>query len=319
MINPISEYFPNGVGSTVYHDSISDYSYQAMIWDNPARAYSLRVCDLYCPAYEHETFFYTAPGQCWPGAYTGAWASDLPNAYLDTDFLDPPEYGNRAGGSAFSLPLATGRWYYHFLRLDGICQDGYPYKIKSQDSYYDPNAFNCTGEPSNYQWCVYEREGSPRDYVPISSVGVVTGPNTKWMGYNQLTNRSFESGFTGWGTWGNPSYTIYSGGAKEDSQFVEFNCRGVQQWCSVYQDKGFPVEPNYVFTAEVALRCNSSVPCPVSLTLWGRGINADEYAGRNITVPTGSWIVYGLIGKNFLRHSQLRLEVYTGPSPRISM
>lgn len=317
VTNPISEYYPNGIRSTVYKDNISNFTFQDMIWDNAARVYSLRVCDNYCPGYEHETDFYTGPSQCWPGAYSGSWGSDLPNAYLDTDFLDPPDFASRAGGSAFSTPLATGRWYYHWLRMDGICQDGYPYKIKSQDSYFDPFAFRCTGQPSSYQWCVYNRPNSPRDWIPIAA-GWTTGPTTRIAGYNQLSNRSFESGFASWATQGTASYSVYGGGAKEDNLFVEFNCRNLQVNCSILQDVNFSVASNHLFTAEVGLRCNSSTACPVVLVLWGLGVTADEGAVRYLTVPpgVGSWSVYGLKAKTYAPHSKLRLEVYNSSFAR---
>ncbi|MEW6153671.1 MAG: hypothetical protein AB1673_06745 [Actinomycetota bacterium] len=67
-----------------------------------------------------------------------------------------------------------------------------------------------------------------------------------------------------------------------------------------------------MFTAEVALRCNAQIPCPVTLALWGLGINGDEPAARNITVPLGGWSVYGLIAQGYAPHSKLRFEVYNG-------
>lgn len=314
VTTPISQYFPNGVWSYVDSDSVSNFTFQQVIWDNWTRAANLRYCTTYCPAYEHETIFYTGPSQCWPGNYSNSWASDLPHAYLDTDFLDSGGVASRAGGTAFSAALSTGRWYFHWLRMDRSCPGGYPYKLKSQESYFDPNAFNCNGGPQYYQWCVYPRGypngDTPRDYVPHAA-GFTTGPNVYTVGYNQLNNRSFESGFSGWTARGTISYTVYAGGAHEDNNFVEFNCVGATLGCSIFQDvSGFPINSQQYFTAEAALRCNASTACPVSFVLWGLGVSGNEPAVRYLNVPPGGWFVYGLKARGYAPHSFLRFEVY---------
>lgn len=291
----LSRFFPTHGSISVGPDS--PQIYQSMFWENSSRLRDLRQS--HTDAYEHEAFF--PPDECGPGNYSGSWDSNLPIAYLDTDVDDDPADGySRAGGSAFSIGIATGTWYYHSLGLSSGCNlsNATEFRVKAQDSYRFP-AF-CA---SDFAFCVFSEAGSPRDVIPYSA-GWRTPSAHTWR-YNLLNNESFELGFAEWhldGS-GTESWDTYAGTPDEGSWYVGFTCGG-SFGCSVRQDVATSVSPTDLFTFEASLRCNASTDCPVKLHIHALGPGQTETVSRSISVPSfsgglGAWVTYGFRGTDF--------------------
>ena len=303
----LSRYFPTAGQVTVATDDYSSYAYQWAYWQASSRIANLRDSD--GDAYEHEVTLFTDDG-CWGNAYDrNSWDSNLPYAYLDIDGNDPVRI-NRAGGTGRSKFLATGRFYYHWLRVKGKCANGYPYVVKGQDSH---RSGPCG---AGWQWCVYADNGSPRDIVPFVD-SYETGRTYDWW-YQRLYNDGFEDGTSGWHLQGQPGtapkWAVYtSTGALDRSKYLSFRCNG-SVGCWIYQNAPAAVTPDDLWTAEVGARCRPANPsatsCAMSLGMSGLGVTTDEHVSRAFSVPNdGKWHVYGYRGSRYTHHNRMRFLI----------
>ena len=303
----LSRFFPTTGQVTVATDDYSSYVYQWVQWQTGSRIANLR--DNAGDALEQEVTLFTGGG-CWSDGYDrNSWDSNYPTSFLDR-FGDDSNRTNRAGGSGKSQGFATGRWYYHWLRLKGRCANGMRYVVKAQDSH---RSGPCGG---GYEYCVYADAGSPRDIIPYVDA-YESGSTYRWR-YQRLYNDGFEDGTRGWALVAQPGSSPYwkvitSTGALDRTKFLTFNCKN-SPGCHIYQYAPTTVNADDLWTAEVAVRCVPAVPaassCQISLGISGMGGNADEHVSRGIAVPNdGAWHIYGQRASRFSHHDKVRFLV----------
>lgn len=309
----ISTTFPTQGEVSLYDTSTANVLWLFASWNSSQRIFGLR--DQLTDAYEIEAVVPNdSPTQCFPGDYTSNWDSNFPAAYQDTALEDDEDQAfSRGGGSAVSRNLSVGVSYYFIADLGPVCpgREVVPVKVKSQESVLDasrPGA--CI---FGYQFCVFAKEGSPRDIVPYRS-GLFTPLQFHQYAYNRLINDSFES----LGNWvfnpvgGNGSAGIATGTAFEGDRFARFSC-ATASICYIEQNVPFLTRSTDLFTAEVAMRCPSSnpAPCPMALELWGVGGTGSEAVRGSYVLPNDNrWrVLQGLRGTGYGPRTNLLFRV----------
>ena len=119
-------------------DVNKQYSYQRMIWNNTSGFGASNT-------YEHETIVYN-PGYVKNGPSSSY--SNLPRAYMDTQFGDSVE--NYTIGSAEASSIAVNQWYYTYYSLaaDSPSVSSSTVRINGQLGHRFPNSCYST-------WCIW--------------------------------------------------------------------------------------------------------------------------------------------------------------------
>jgi hypothetical protein len=310
---------------------------QWMSWDNSRRMAKIRDSgNNDTRAYEHEAQF---GGEV--SDYGTTTANNIPNYYMDTDLDDPPTQFTRAGGSWHSQNLNPDTFYYFELKLIDDSDMGAPgcpppigppfvqtgVHVASQRSFLNGPCW------PTHAYCVTGLEGWPRDIVPSKAGWVVLpydDPTQYYYTTNQLDNPSFEdgSGVDSWGLRpgddGSANWAVYSGGAFEDSQYVQYNCAGTVSGCSVYQDVVRPVRPDDYYNERVGLRCRapSGQSCGVTVALWAlqNGLpNVSVSRTYSIAADSG-WVTVAFKARDWPTREKVRFEIYNNsPSKNLDV
>lgn len=145
-----------------------------------------------------------------------------------------------------------------------------------------------------------------------SSVAVRPRPNCNVVS-GPLVNSAMSNGAASWqfrpgATAGGMNRQVYA--HPWGNRFLEMNCIGYKG-CSTFQDLVGYVPRGQRYRFEAYLRCNASVSCPVTLSMWGLGVNPQEARFRPITLPANSgWVKYSVEGSFEAEHDRLRVEMY---------
>ena len=140
-----NEYVPSKGSTTILEDSYGRYIYQWMYWHEPSRLTFLKRLGA---TFEPDAFFYNYDGTAYGLVPTGYWASDLPAAYVDTQFDDPPEEKAITIGSGDTVSLVDGRWYYTVTRMTSGPSASSWVKLSAQRGAQQPTG--CTST-----WCSF--------------------------------------------------------------------------------------------------------------------------------------------------------------------
>lgn len=85
--------------------------------------------------YEQELVFYNYDGKAY-ATRCAAYQTDVPNPYLDTQFLDNKNEANLAIGTYKAKELKANRRYYYSYQLAGQLSDSSMYKVSGQKGKY---------------------------------------------------------------------------------------------------------------------------------------------------------------------------------------
>lgn len=77
---------------------------------------NLYACDGWRTSYEHEAWYNNYDGFLFLSSDVKAWSSNLPDAYLDTGFLDSPNELSMTIGTGAAYQLDTGVYYTTYIR-----------------------------------------------------------------------------------------------------------------------------------------------------------------------------------------------------------
>lgn len=109
------EYVPSWGKALTAKDQYSRYIYQFVYWDNVDR---LRwFANTPDSTFEPDAFFYNYDRTAYGSAPVGYWASDLPAAYVDTQFGDGPNEKAVTIGSASARNIIARYVYYTVTRM----------------------------------------------------------------------------------------------------------------------------------------------------------------------------------------------------------
>ena len=110
-----TQFVPSWGAVEVAEDSFSRYIYQWMYCHDDGRLSWLRTNG--DSTFEPDAFFYNHEGMAYGQAPTGYWASDLPGAYVDTQFGDDSAENAVTMGSGEAVFITSGRVYYTVTRM----------------------------------------------------------------------------------------------------------------------------------------------------------------------------------------------------------
>lgn len=92
--------------------------------------------------YEHQTLFYNYDGKAWSTSDAGYYQTNLPDPYLDTQFLNDSGIAGSSGevditvGTYDPDTLAASTWYYSTVKLKNTSSSSSMYKISGQEGNY---------------------------------------------------------------------------------------------------------------------------------------------------------------------------------------
>lgn len=248
---------------------------------------------------------------------------NIPAYYKDTPVNYEGADPDISAGSYQSRLLSPGVWYYYEIGNDRSGPIGcapratYPIKVGAQRSLHRGScAFG-------YEWCVYAKDGWPTDVVPFSADLTSDRPPYAWD-YNLLFNESFEADPNSYWSLlrpagGNAQWAGYVGGAYEDSSFLEFNCAGTVPGCAVRQNVGFHMSDVDKYTAELAVRCNSTSGCPISVEIVASdfGVGSGDLGSMDYGVPAdGQWYIVVLSVSGFTPRDQIGISLVNRSASR---
>lgn len=106
--------------------------------------------------FELDTFFYNYDGTAYGLAPYGAWSSNMPYPYVDTQFGDPEGEKAVTIGTANAQALRAGNWYYYSTQMTSGSGAYSWYKVSAQRGRRVPAScystfcsFGCSTESNN--------------------------------------------------------------------------------------------------------------------------------------------------------------------------
>jgi hypothetical protein len=108
-------FVPSWGESHIGSDAHSRYVWQYFYWHDVARLYWLNSA--WDTTFELDTFFYNYDGLGYGDEPAGFWDSNLPSAYVDTQFFDGEGEKAVTIGSAFAWDLRAATLYYYVTRM----------------------------------------------------------------------------------------------------------------------------------------------------------------------------------------------------------
>ncbi len=156
------------------------YTYQYFGWYRPPSNpdYHLRLFrngDNH--TFEQETHYDGYDGEVYASHTSNYWNSNLPRAYLDTQFNDNYGEPNICVGTADATELQSGQWYWYWIRT-WVNESYYRVaatdriSIVSQRGYRNPSWCYST-------WCVFPRQTHINKYFRAGLVA----PSPGWQHY----------------------------------------------------------------------------------------------------------------------------------------
>lgn len=140
------KWVPSSGTSIVTADSYGQrYIRQTMYWNGVSRLQGFAVDDR---TYEHETVFNNYDGKSYAGGYDGYWASNLPSAYLDTQFADGSSELNYTVGSAYARGIQAYTTFYYRIDIKNGNSTSDTAKVQGQLGERNPDWCYST-------WCIY--------------------------------------------------------------------------------------------------------------------------------------------------------------------
>ena len=176
-----NEFVPSKGALHVLEDSYSRYIYQWVYWHQLSR---LNFLKRWGATYEPDVIFYNYNGQAYGLAPSGYWASDLPYAYVDTQFQDPNTEKAVTIGSGDSTSLVPGRWYYTVTRMTSGPNAGPTSYVKASSQRGAQAPDGCTST-----WCSFGCSEQPNNLqtIPFTHHFVPPGCRTWYWNYNITT------------------------------------------------------------------------------------------------------------------------------------
>lgn len=140
-----NEYVPSKGSTTILEDTYGRYIYQWMYWHALSR---LNFLHRPGATFEPDAWFYNYDGNAYALAPAGYWASDLPAAYVDTQFYDDQSEAGITIGSGDTVSLTNARWYYTVTRMTSGPGASSWVKLSAQRGAQQPTG--CTST-----WCSF--------------------------------------------------------------------------------------------------------------------------------------------------------------------
>lgn len=85
--------------------------------------------------FEHDLIFYNYDDNAYATSIT-SYESELPDSYIDTQFLDGDDELNCSVGTTAANEIESNKMYYTYLTLDDGLSDSSMYKVSLQEGHY---------------------------------------------------------------------------------------------------------------------------------------------------------------------------------------